>query len=205
MFWQAMSSPQGNGQKKRRQPEAHFETAPAQATSRNLKPCVGFIARTLFEAQREDDKEPLKEERNGTHLPFADGLNSPCEDSSATSRIPSAARVTPASLFEVSRRTPPPTTFAANAGPGTLSAPGKPTTPSYNPICFGFFAKTTPSPQRAPWPNCISPNRNAPLRRPVSPAVLQKDEAAELRTLLRAAQREGAVIMTSSSSSPDSM
>jgi len=72
--------------------------------------------------------------------------------------------------------------------------------PSYNPICFGFFAKKSPSPQRplANFPKCLSPV--LPTHLPLV-AQLQSvaDEQASLMAIFRDAAGDGSVVVTHSS------
>jgi len=72
--------------------------------------------------------------------------------------------------------------------------------PSYNPICFGFFAKKSRSPQ---WPSANFPKCLSPVLPTHIPLVAQRlsvaDEQASLMSIFRDAAGDGSVVVTHSS------
>lgn len=220
-FLEDLSGAGGGSGTKRRQPEdADAHASPFRDYTSPCQKRHGLLARTLFDADQETaSTQRFAAGSSCTAKDAVAGQLSPRSQDMTPSRPPS---VVPYSLFPgVQCRTPGPpeerraiglphqrpsqlpTHVAPNVGtagslPGACG--GKAITPPYDPICLGFFAKKSPSPQRSlaktVFPKCLSPV--LPPR--PSRATLRQDyvrqEKQELMEMFMAAQEDGSIILT---------
>ena len=187
------------GEKRRRNPDGPDDDVGEFRKGRHLKTRSGPLARPLFwrcseELFADGEGAPAAPPRPAA-LPCVDTFTRPPSSVPAVQSTPE-----PEGSCQKSSGNP-----ATSAGPARCTS-SKAHTPPYNPICNGFFAKLSPNPHRSlpkpSFPTCISPNRWAGLllqTKTAWPKEAVKQEQAELQALLKAAQCEGAVELTSGS------
>ena len=188
------------GEKRRRNPDGPDDDVGEFRKGRHLKTRSGPLARPLFwrcseELFADGEGAPAAPPRPAA-LPCVDTFTRPPSSVPAVQSTPE-----PEGSGQKSSGNP-----ATSAGPARCTS-SKAQTPPYNPICNGFFAKLSPYHPRSTanpsFPKCISPNRLAGLRPALSQATTAwpeeaiRQEQAELQALLKAAQCEGAVVLTS--------
>jgi hypothetical protein len=187
------------GEKRRRNPDGPEDDACAVSPRTHLRTRSGPLTRTQIWRCSEELFADVEGAPAAPPRPAA----LPYDEASGLHLIP----------FNLRQSTPEPEGCCkkSSGNPATSAGPARCTsskahTPPYNPICNGFFAKLSPNPHRSlpkpSFPTCISPNRWAGLllqTKTAWPKEAVKQEQAELQALLKAAQCEGAVELTSGS------